>query len=127
METAEAPPPPPTTKAPVPSLLISAVGKSCERALEGGTSSSANSTEAKRGGGTRGGGSSLEAESGHGHQVRPGLDMRWELEVRALRWRACSKPLPACVPETRCCYWCPAGRGRGPGEPSGLLWNCVMK
>lgn len=80
METAEAPPPP-RTKAPVPSLLIDASGKSCDRALEGAAKSS-NCTEARRGGGTRGG-SSLEAESAHG-QVRPALDMRWEVEVRYL-------------------------------------------
>ncbi|CAM9681818.1 unnamed protein product, partial [Laminaria digitata] len=80
METAEAPPPP-RTKAPVPSLLIDASGKSSDRALECTTSSS-NCTEPRQdGGGTRGG-SSLEAESAHG-QVRPALDMRWEVEGAA--------------------------------------------
>ena len=86
METAKAPPPP-RRKAPVP-LLIDASGKSGDRPLEGAASSS-NFTEARRGGGTRGGGSSLEAESVHG-QVRPALDMRWEVEVRFFR-----HPLPS--------------------------------
>lgn len=108
METAEAPPPP-RTKAPVPSLLIDASGKSCDRALEGAAKSS-NCTEARRGGGTRGG-SSLEAESALG-QVRPALDMRWEVEVRFLLHP------PTCVSRRRR-YWCPA--------PTGWVRACLLR